>query len=198
MYVLRYVSFQWIHDWVESFTQRFLSSQQSNSISRFLYLAERFSLLTELFCHLVASICHDTLPVSLCARYIYSKAVEALAVSTTVESSTIFDDHEESMVIVVPAFQSQVFELGVRHVSIHVVVIDVFEIYIILSKDHQQINIVAHQMLWNLRVRLTKIETINVLVSPHTVESSIIVLFLASYFVKYDDRIGTSICHDPI
>ena len=74
------------------------------------------------------------------------------------------------------------------------VVIDVFEIYIILSKDHQQIKIVAHQMFRDLRVRLTQIETINVIVSTHTVESSNIVLFLASYIIKYADRIGTSIC----
>ena len=80
------------------------------------------------------------------------------------------------------------------HVGINVVVIDVFKIYIVLSKDHQQINIVAHQMFRNLRVRLTQIETINVLVSTHAVESSNIVLFLASYIIKYDDRIGTSIC----
>ena len=72
--------------------------------------------------------------------------------------------------------------------------IDVFSIYIILSKDHQQINIVAHQMFRNLRVRLTQIEITNILVSTHTVEGSKVVLFLASYIVKYDDRIGTSIC----
>lgn len=98
------------------------------------------------------------------------------------------------MIVIVPACRAQVFELRVRHVRIHMIVVDMLEIYIVLSKDHEEINIVTHQMFRNLCIRLTKIEAINVLVSTHTVESSDVVLFLAGYIVEYDDGIGISVC----
>jgi len=77
----------------------------------------------------------------------------------------------------------------VRHVGIHVIVINVFQVGTILFEQDQQIRGVAYQMLRYPRVRLTEIEAINVVCRSTRKVFSHRILLVACYVIKDKNRI---------
>ena len=88
-----------------------------------------------------------------------------------------------------PTVATQQTKFIVRHVGIHVIVVNVFQIGIILFEQKQQVRVVAYQMFRYPRVRLTEIEAVNVRVAAHRKVFSHRILLVAYYVIQDKNRI---------
>ncbi|CAB0036265.1 unnamed protein product [Trichogramma brassicae] len=124
-------------------------------------LCSRSDMLARVMCNDILihnDRCYDIFIAKLSNPFRYRPVLTpALSLSMT----------KKTMLITIPAVGAQLFEHGVRHIGVHVIVINVSYINIILTKYDEQIDIVSNQMLGNVGIRLTKIKTIDVLVTTH-------------------------------
>ena len=77
----------------------------------------------------------------------------------------------------------------VGHVGVHVIIVNVFQVGTILFEQDQQVRVVAYQMFRYPRVRLTKIEAVNVRVATHRKIFSHRILLVACHVIKDKNRI---------
>ena len=64
-------------------------------------------------------------------QYIYNKAIETFPESTLVQTSILVND-DETVLVIVPTLDAQIFELRKSHVGINVVVVHMLEVQIVL------------------------------------------------------------------
>ena len=104
------------------------------------------------------------------------EAIKILPVLSTI-LLTILVDHEES-ILVPPARGTEVSKLTERHVSVHVIIVNVLEVYFVLTENHQKIGIIAHQMFRYTAISLTEINAVNVPMTTHAkIRSHVVLLF---------------------
>ena len=115
--------------------------------------------------------------------------IKILSVSTLVHLTVLVYEYE-SKFVTVPALQAQIFEFRKSHVGIHVIVVDVLEVHLVLTKYREHVDVIPDQMLGNSSVRLTQIERIYILVSTHAEVSPHTVLLLAGDVVENHNAVG--------
>ena len=86
------------------------------------------------------------------------EAIKFLSVSSTI-FLTILVDHEES-ILFSPARGAEVSKLTERHISVHVIIVNVIEVHFVLTENQQEIGIVTHQVFRYTAIRLTEMNAV--------------------------------------
>ena len=88
-----------------------------------------------------------------------------------------------------PARGAEVSKLTERHVSIRVIIVNVLEVHFVLTENHQEIGIVANQMLRYAAIRLTEMNTVNIPMTTHAKICSHVVLLFTREIVENHYRL---------